>query len=372
MISSGTKVDSCAAIMAVSLPMTIDAQTVRADAVRAQVMAGVASVLESGRPLTFKEVASASGVAERTLYRYYSTREELLAGAFEWVNQRLGVPDEPPTDARGAAELARRAFRSFDSLAAVVRELLAAPEGLAVRMANRPVRQRAALALVRHEVPGVGRAEQRRLAAAVQVLTTASTWQALRDHWEMDGAQAGETAANAIHLLLEGARARRAAPERTTMQLISGINHVAVLTDDLDRFVAFYSDVFDLETVFSEETPAFRHAILRTGPRSWLHPAQVTDGEHGAGLPDMFRRGHLDHLALNADSPEAFDELRARLVDRQASDGAIEDLGAFHATWFQDPDGMRGELTVIVDPALRGIHAPRPAVVTASGQPIEH
>ena len=144
------------------------------------------------------------------------------------------------------------------------------------------------------------------------------------------------------------------------MQLVRGINHIAVLTDDLDRFVAFYESVFDLETVFAEDTPAFRHAILRTGPDSWLHPAQITGGEHGAGLPDMFRRGHLDHLALSADSPEAFLELRVRLVARGASDGAVEDLGAFHAVWFEDPDGMRGELTVILDPELQGIHAPRP------------
>ena len=102
----------------------------------------------------------------------------------------------------------RRAFPGFDDIAAVVRELLAAPEGLAAPMASRPARQRAALALVRREVPGLRRAEQRRTAAAIQILTTASTWQALRDHWEMDGAEAGETAAHAIALLLEGARAR--------------------------------------------------------------------------------------------------------------------------------------------------------------------
>ena len=148
------------------------------------------------------------------------------------------------------------------------------------------------------------------------------------------------------------------------MQLVRGINHIAVLTDDLDRFVEFYGSVFDLGTVFSEDTPAFRHAILRTGPDSWLHPAEIVDGDHGAGLPDMFRRGHLYHLALTADSYAAFDELRDRLIARGASDGSVEDLGAFHATWFEDPDGMRGELTVIVDPELRGIHAPEPLTST--------
>jgi catechol 2,3-dioxygenase-like lactoylglutathione lyase family enzyme len=147
------------------------------------------------------------------------------------------------------------------------------------------------------------------------------------------------------------------------VHLTTGINHVAVLTDDLDRFVTFYREVFDVDVVFSEDAPSFRHAILRTGPASWLHPAEVVGGEHGAGCPDMFRRGHLDHVAIGAVSPAAFDELRARLLERGATDGTVEDLGAFHSLWFRDPDGMQAELTVLVDDSLAGIHAPRPLPV---------
>lgn len=69
------------------------------------------------------------------------------------------------------------------------------------------------------------------------------------------------------------------------MPLVAGVNHVAVLTDDLDRFVEFYTGTFDLEVVFEETTPAFRHAILRAGETSWLHPAEVTGNEHGTALP---------------------------------------------------------------------------------------
>ena len=98
------------------------------------------------------------------------------------------------------------------------------------------------------------------------------------------------------------------------MRLTGGLNHIAVLTDDLDRFVEFYTDVFDLEVAFTEMTPAFRHAILRTGADSWLHPVEVTDNPHGQALPAMFDRGHLDHLALAANSEEAFEQLRQRLV----------------------------------------------------------
>ena len=64
------------------------------------------------------------------------------------------------------------------------------------------------------------------------------------------------------------------------MTLLTGVNHVAVLTDDLDRFVDFYTSVFETEVVFAETTPAFRHAILRTGADSWLHPAEVSGNPH--------------------------------------------------------------------------------------------
>jgi len=144
------------------------------------------------------------------------------------------------------------------------------------------------------------------------------------------------------------------------MTMLTGVNHVAVLTADLDRFVEFYRDVFELEVVFSETTPAFRHAILRAGEDSWIHPAEVAENAHGTALPAMFQRGHLDHVALGAASSEHFETLRDRLVARGATDGAVEDLGAFHSIWFTDPDGMHAELTLIVDATLQGIHAPRP------------
>ena len=144
------------------------------------------------------------------------------------------------------------------------------------------------------------------------------------------------------------------------MTLVNGINHVAIMTADLQRFIDFYVAMFEVEQLFREDTPAFRHAILRAGAGSWLHPVEVRGNLHGQAVPEMFARGHLDHIALSALSPEAFEQVRARLTARGHSNGAIEDLGSFRAIWFNDPDGMRGELTLITDPALRAFHAPRP------------
>lgn len=144
------------------------------------------------------------------------------------------------------------------------------------------------------------------------------------------------------------------------MTLLTGINHVAIMTEDVDRFVAFYTEVFDAKVVFAENNPGFRHAILDVGGGGVLHPVDVAGGRHGRGSATMTDRGHLDHMALDVPSREVFDQVRSRLVDRGASDGAISDLGPKLSFWFADPDGMRVEVDWVRDPSLQGFHAPRP------------
>ncbi|MDQ3600500.1 MAG: VOC family protein [Actinomycetota bacterium] len=144
------------------------------------------------------------------------------------------------------------------------------------------------------------------------------------------------------------------------MQLLTGINHVAIMTEDLDRFTAFYTDVLEASVVFEETNPQFRHAILAVGGTSVLHPVQMAESKHARASSTMMDRGHLDHLALDVPSREAFDEVRRRLVGRGASDGAITDLGPKLSFWFVDPDGMHIEVDWVRDPSLQGFHAPTP------------
>jgi AcrR family transcriptional regulator len=180
----------------------------RAALVRERVLDGVAAVLAAGDDLTFARVAGAAGVPERTVYRHFPTRADLFRAVFDRANEQIGFDGEIPVDADGATALVRRVFPGFDDHAPVVRELLAAPEGSEARLADADARRRAALDLVRHEVPGLTPTAARRVAAAAQLLTVAATWQTLRDYWGMDGKEAAETAALALELLLDGARAR--------------------------------------------------------------------------------------------------------------------------------------------------------------------
>lgn len=188
--------------------MNVPLREARSEVVRDRVLDGVAALLSAGEDLTFAKVAKQAGVPERTVYRHFPTREALLVAVFDWANRKLGFTGDRPTDGVGVVALIRRAFPGFDQLAPVVRELLVAPEGLLARLSARDERRAAALAVARHEVPGLDPDSTRRVAAAVQLLTTAATWQTLRDYWEMDGEEAAETAALAVELILEGARAR--------------------------------------------------------------------------------------------------------------------------------------------------------------------
>jgi catechol 2,3-dioxygenase-like lactoylglutathione lyase family enzyme len=99
------------------------------------------------------------------------------------------------------------------------------------------------------------------------------------------------------------------------MQLINDINHLTFITADMDRLISFYERVFDAEIVFDQEegNGAVRHALIKLGPNSLLHPFQIP-GINPPGEQPMFKRGRLDHFALNATSEEAFREMRRRLM----------------------------------------------------------
>jgi catechol 2,3-dioxygenase-like lactoylglutathione lyase family enzyme len=95
--------------------------------------------------------------------------------------------------------------------------------------------------------------------------------------------------------------------------LLSGINHVAVLTGDTDRFVEFYGGVFDATSEVLEEGDGFRLTAVWIGPSAELNVFEFAgNSEHERQTP-MFGRGRLDHLALDAVSLDAFDEIRSRL-----------------------------------------------------------
>lgn len=141
--------------------------------------------------------------------------------------------------------------------------------------------------------------------------------------------------------------------------LLAGFNHVALLTNDTDRFTAFYRDVFGAE-VETEMRPeeGLRLTVVNVGPSAELNVFEIAGNDQAKRQTPMFERGRIDHLALQAASIDAFDEIRDRLMGCGASDGFVTDFGPVLSIFFRDPDGLEGEVCVPNPDAVPGVHNP--------------
>ena len=128
------------------------------------------------------------------------------------------------------------------------------------------------------------------------------------------------------------------------MQLVDGVHHVTFLTEDMDRLLGFYVRVFDAEVTLDMTEEGLRHAFLKVGPTTVLHPFQILEGPAPPPPSPMFSRGRLDHFALLAPSEEAFRELRRRIVAASTVDGEVRDMGRLWIMGYLDPDGAAHEV----------------------------
>lgn len=146
--------------------------------------------------------------------------------------------------------------------------------------------------------------------------------------------------------------------------LLDGVNHVAILTGDTERFVAFYTDVFDatVSKPTKEEFPGGKLTFVDIGDGRELNVFQIDgNAEHERQIPS-FGRGRIDHLGLQAASLDAFNTIRDRLIAKGATDGFVTDFGPILSVFFRDPDGLEAEVCVANPKA-------RPGVVNPPGTP---
>ena len=121
-----------------------------------------------------------------------------------------------------------------------------------------------------------------------------------------------------------------------------GINHIAVVTPDLDGYRAFYEDVLGLETalILVAGPGHGRQAVVFAGG-VMLHVFEA-DPPGTGGV--MLSRGRLDHLGFTVRDEAALANLRRRLMAAGASSGDIRPLGWLLSVRYVDPDGFEGEI----------------------------
>ncbi len=135
---------------------------------------------------------------------------------------------------------------------------------------------------------------------------------------------------------------------------LTGFDHVAVLTSDLDAFVAFYEDVFGARSEGGLTEDGVRMVVLRIAPGSEINIFQIDGNDEATRQTPIFGRGRLDHFAFRAASLDDFDQLRDRLVARGCSDGFVTDFGHVLSVFFRDPEGLEAEVCVANPDAVPG------------------
>lgn len=159
--------------------------------------------------VTFAGVAREADVTERTIYRHFPTREDLLNAAWRRALRAFirGQTQQVETLDQ-ILELTRAAYENFDANEGIVRAIISAPEGVEVRKRPAEIRLDMLRKAYANILSGVPEADAKAVLLATHALSSASVWSHLRDYCGVDGTEGGKIAAMAIELIVEAIKAR--------------------------------------------------------------------------------------------------------------------------------------------------------------------
>jgi AcrR family transcriptional regulator len=146
-----------------------------------------------------------SGASERTVYRYFPTKQALLDAWWASHKNRIGQEHFPDT-AEALAAFPLKAFPAFDSEAQVIRGAVLSAQGRAMTLARNHERQTAIRTAVVTEVGDRPEGEIVAICAVVQLLQSATAWLTMRDYWNLDGHTSAKAAHQAINAIFKSAR----------------------------------------------------------------------------------------------------------------------------------------------------------------------
>lgn len=159
--------------------------------------------------VSFRLIARRAGVGERTVFRHYGTRTQLLLAVVCWIEHVVFLRPDPDSifDVPLFIRQAMEAYHRRPELAHVVAETTMrgadgadpAPSGSRFD------------AVLRREIPSLGAQQRRDVVVALAHLDSAGTWVALRRQFGMMAHDISDAAAWAAEAVLDPLRAEGAA-----------------------------------------------------------------------------------------------------------------------------------------------------------------
>jgi catechol 2,3-dioxygenase-like lactoylglutathione lyase family enzyme len=154
-----------------------------------------------------------------------------------------------------------------------------------------------------------------------------------------------------------------------------GINHLALVTPDMDATVRFYVGVLGMRLVATTMAGPMRHYFFEMGRGNTVAffeiPGAETFAKPAGGPSD--RAIQLDHISFDVPDEDALEQLRKRLLEAGSEVTTVVDHGFIRSVYFTDPNGIAleasywvvdgtGRPTDFADPELFGDPNPVPAI----------
>jgi catechol 2,3-dioxygenase-like lactoylglutathione lyase family enzyme len=154
----------------------------------------------------------------------------------------------------------------------------------------------------------------------------------------------------------------------------NGINHLAMVTGDMDRTIRFWRDLLGMRLVAGVGSPGYRHYFFEISPTDliaffeWSGAEPVAEKDHGAPV-----RGPVafDHVSLGVESEDDLWELKDKLEAAEFWVSEVVDHGFIHSIYSFDPNNIPIEFSCSVQE--RNIRAnpvmadKKPSAVTLEG-----
>ncbi len=179
------------------------ARETRKDEARTRILdAFIAMMSEGDAILNHDTIAERSGVARRTVYRYFPDRAALMEAALLRVRELAGVGVGYPDSAEDLLATLEPIYTGFDAIAPIAVMTRTTPQGRAMRLAQkgqRVARYTRALADAVKDLPE----EDRKLATAMLQVLHTTPWLEMRDQWDLGGRQIARATGWAVRTLLK-------------------------------------------------------------------------------------------------------------------------------------------------------------------------
>ncbi len=152
-----------------------------------------------------------------------------------------------------------------------------------------------------------------------------------------------------------------------------GVNHMALVTDDMDATVRFYDGVLGMRLVSTLEAGPMRHYFFEIAPGNTIAFFEIIGAETfakpaGAAstIPSQF-----DHLSFNVADEAALETIRKRLLNAGCEVTTVVDHGVMKSVYFHDPAGIALEASYwVIDPTGRATDFDDPALF-ADSDPVD-